>query len=146
LQILRKLHEDGIMDIQRGAGVISDGAGTRGLATVDPMKIAGVDLRIGLVMEKLGRLAEAEVALKKASEVFKSESPGSNASKVEAQNVIERVQRAQGQHPRPRFVGAFARKDRIVFEGNKTFSSESLFSGLSHSPDFVLAMHPAGKF
>jgi parvulin-like peptidyl-prolyl isomerase len=110
------------------------------------LKLAEVDRRIGLALVALGRSGEAEPLLKQAAEVLTRAHGEEHAAVVEIQEALEKTARDAGRPVRPRFVGRYSRGDRLVFEGNTTFTPAILKKGLFGSSTFILAAHPAGKF
>ncbi len=112
----------------------------------DPLLLAEVDRRTGLALMIVRRSAEAEPLLKQAGSVLTKAHGEDHAAVVEIQDALEKIARAAGRPVRPRFVGGYARTDRLIFEGNQTFTAEALKKGLLGSSNFILAAHPAGKF
>jgi serine/threonine protein kinase/ankyrin repeat protein len=112
----------------------------------DPLDLAELDREIGLALLKLDRAEEAEPLLRAAFKVVQAAHGDSHASVVAIQDALETIARKKGQPTRPRFVGGFARTDKISFEGNRTFKAEELRAGLLSSPDYLLASHPVNAF
>lgn len=112
----------------------------------DPLLLAEVDRRTGLALIILGKNAEAEPLLKQAGLVLTKAHGEDHAAVVEIQDALEKLARAAGRPVRPRYVGGYARGDRLVFAGNQAFNAEALKRGLLGSSDFILAAHPGGKF
>lgn len=112
----------------------------------DPLQLAEVDRKIGLALLSMSRAAEAEPLLKQAEPVFVRAYGDDDAAVVEIQDALGKISRLSGRPVRPRYVGSYARGDRLQFEGNQAFASTDLLKGLLGCPDFVLAAHPAAKF
>ncbi|WP_395751020.1 ankyrin repeat domain-containing protein [Prosthecobacter sp.] len=127
---------------KQGIEVISIGTQPK----ADPLLMADLDRRLGLALAGMGKASEAEPLLQASSAVLTKAYGEDHVSVIQIQEALEKLAREAGRPLQPRFVGRYSQEDRLVFEGNASFSASLLKRGLMSSSDFILAAHPAGRF